>query len=59
MPEIKNAARFIEPMLLVRTETLPEGDAWLYELDGFRAEAIKTGGQVHLRSRNGKDFSAK
>jgi DNA ligase D-like protein (predicted ligase) len=52
---------FIEPMLLQRSETLPEGDAWLFELklDGFRAEAIKTGRRVHLRSRNDKDFSAK
>jgi DNA ligase D-like protein (predicted ligase) len=29
------------------------------KLDGFRAEAIRTGGRVHLRSRNGKDFNAK
>lgn len=48
-------------MLLQRTETLPEGDAWQYELklDGFRAEGIKCGGRVHLRSRNDKDFNAK
>jgi len=25
-------ARFIEPMLLVRTNNLPEGENWLYEL---------------------------
>ena len=37
---------FIEPMLLLRTERLPEGPEWLYELkfDGYRALAIKTGG---------------
>ena len=29
------------------------------KLDGFRAEAIKTGGRVYLRSRNDKDFNAK
>src|SRR5947209_3574621 len=47
-------------MLLVRTEKLPEGPNWLYELklDGFRAIAFKTGGKVHLRSRNNKDFNA-
>jgi DNA ligase D-like protein (predicted ligase) len=47
-------------MLLVRTEKLPEGDDWLYELklDGFRAIAFKTGGKVYLRSRNNKDFNA-
>jgi ATP-dependent DNA ligase len=29
------------------------------KLDGFRAEGIKSGGRVHLRSRNNKDFNAK
>jgi hypothetical protein len=29
MPAI---AKFIEPMLLLRTEKLPEGDPWAYEL---------------------------
>ena len=28
----KAKAAFIEPMLLLRTEKLPEGAAWLYEL---------------------------
>ena len=53
--------RFIEPMLPLATEQLPSGGQWLYELklDGFRAEAIKTGGRVHLRSRNDKDFNRK
>src|SRR4051794_7487289 len=52
-------SRFIPPMLLLRTERLPEGPEWLYELklDGFRALAIKTGGVVQLRSRNDNDFS--
>jgi ATP-dependent DNA ligase len=61
MPPPKVQARFIEPMLLVRTETLPEGDAFVFELklDGFRVVAVKTGGKVHLRSRNNKDFSVK
>ncbi len=47
-------------MLLVRTEKLPEGEDWLYELklDGFRAVAFKTGGKVYLRSRNDNDFNA-
>jgi len=38
-------AAFVEPMLLLRTDTLPEGKNWLYELkfDGYRALAIKSG----------------
>jgi hypothetical protein len=32
MSEPKGNVAFIEPMLLQRTETLPEGDAWLYEI---------------------------
>jgi hypothetical protein len=58
----KKVARvtFIEPMLLLRTEKLPEGPEWLIELklDGYRALAIKSGGKVQLRSRNDNDFSS-
>ena len=52
-------ASFIEPMLLLSTNALAEGDDWLRELkiDGYRAVAFKTNGQVHLRSRNDNDFS--
>lgn len=53
---------FIEPMLLLRTDKLPDDPArWLYELklDGYRAVAFKTGGTVHLRSRNDNDFNAR
>ena len=41
----KRARAFAEPMLLLRTEKLPEGKDWLYELkfDGYRALAIKSG----------------
>src|SRR6266536_2197153 len=55
-------AGFIQPMLLLRTETLPEDSAkWEYQLklDGYRAIAIKTGGAVHLRSRNDNDFNSR
>jgi DNA ligase D-like protein (predicted ligase) len=52
-------ASFIEPMLLLRKDKLPEGAEWLYEikLDGYRALAIKTGRKVQLRSRNDNDFN--
>ena len=46
-------------MLLLRTDALPEGAQWLYELklDGYRAIAFTRDGVVHLRSRNDNDFS--
>src|SRR3979409_567512 len=55
----KRKAAFVEPMLLLRADNLPEGDAWQYELkfDGYRALGIKTGGKIQLRSRNDNDFS--
>ena len=56
----KRTARFIEPMLLLRTDALPKGAGdWEYQLklDGYRAIAFKTRGRAQLRSRNDSDFS--
>src|ERR687898_853828 len=56
-----SSSRFISPMLLLRTDSLPDGPQWLYELklDGYRAIAFKRNGAVHLRSRNDNDFSVR
>ena len=54
-------AQFISPMLLLKTDTLPQGESWTYQLklDGYRAIAFKTGGTLHLRSRSNKDFAGR
>jgi bifunctional non-homologous end joining protein LigD len=57
-PRVK--AGFVQPMLLLRTEKLPDDLArWSYQLkfDGYRAIGFKTGGTVHVRSRNDNDFT--
>jgi bifunctional non-homologous end joining protein LigD len=48
-------------MPLLRTETLPGGEQWLYELklDGYRVIPFKRNGTVHLRSRNDNDFGTR
>jgi bifunctional non-homologous end joining protein LigD len=48
---------FIEPMLLLRSDTLPDdAERWAYQLklDGYRAIAFKRSGKLHrARTRNG------
>jgi ATP-dependent DNA ligase len=50
---------FIEPMECLAVSKLPKGSEWLYEikLDGYRAEAMKSGGNLFLLSRRQKSFS--
>src|SRR5262245_52133377 len=55
-------AGFVEPMLLLRSDKLPDDlTRWEYQLkfDGYRAVAFKVSGKVHLRSRNDNDFTAR
>jgi DNA ligase D-like protein (predicted ligase) len=54
-------AKFIPPMLLLKTDRLPDDPGWSYELklDGYRAVAFKRNGTVQLRSRNDKDFASR
>lgn len=56
---MKRTAGFVEPMLLLSSNELPDGPEWLRELklDGFRAVAFKSAGTAHLRSRNDNDFN--
>jgi bifunctional non-homologous end joining protein LigD len=46
-------------MLLLKTDAPSDSALWQYQLklDGYRAIAFKTGGNLHLRSRNNKDFA--
>ena len=57
----KTIAKFVEPMLLLRSASLPDGDGWIREikLDGYRAIAYKSAGKVQLRSRNDNDMVAR
>src|SRR4051812_6867106 len=57
----KTKASFTAPMRLLRTQTLPQGRNWLYEvkMDGYRSVAFKVEGKVYLRSRNDNDFNAR
>jgi bifunctional non-homologous end joining protein LigD len=47
------------PMLAASSDTVPDGEGWLYEpkWDGYRAIAVVNGGDVTLTSRNGNDLT--
>jgi len=54
-------AKFIQPMLLLKADRLPDDSGWTYELklDGYRAIAFTRDGKVQLRSRNDKDVATR
>jgi ATP-dependent DNA ligase len=57
----KTIAKFTEPMLLLNSDSLPDGSDWIREikLDGYRAIAFKSAGKLQLRSRNDNDMVAR
>ncbi len=53
--------QFVEPQLATLVETAPDSDDWLHEIkfDGYRLQARIECGNVVLRTRSGKDWTAK
>lgn len=54
------ALKEYKPMLASPTQNLPKGDNYIYEVkwDGIRVLIIKSGKQVLVRSRSGRDISS-
>jgi bifunctional non-homologous end joining protein LigD len=52
---------FVEPMKAKLVDSMPSGGGWIYEIkfDGYRALALRGGGETHVLSRNQKDLGGK
>ena len=57
--ERRRPAGFIKPCQPTLSDKAPSGPLWLHEIkhDGYRIIACKSGDQVRLWSRNGRDWS--
>ena len=58
--ERRRPAGFIKPCQPTLSDKAPSGPLWLHEIkhDGYRIIACKSGDQVRLWSRNGRDWSS-
>jgi DNA ligase D-like protein (predicted ligase) len=59
--KMRTNASFIETMDCLPVSKLPEGAGWTYEikLDGYRLEAVKSGGKVTVFSRRHNELNKK
>ena len=57
----RRKAEFIDTMDCLAVNKLPEGPEWTYELklDGYRLEAVRSGGETTLYSRRGNVLNQK
>ncbi len=57
--ERRRPAGFIKPCQPVLSDKAPSGPLWIQEIkhDGYRIVARKSGDEVRLWSRNGRDWS--
>jgi ATP-dependent DNA ligase len=53
------SVRFIQPCSPVTAQSVPAGDAWLYEpkLDSYRLQVLREGRTVRLFSRRGDEWT--
>ncbi len=56
---VAKVPNFVEPQLAKLTDHPPEGLAWAHEvkLDGYRAQLKVSGGESHMRTRSGLDWT--